>query len=392
MSMEVPLVRDAMRREVYFVGGDDSVSKVIGLMKEHRAPLVIVVDKLDDGKVLGAITERMVMRATYNPDTMKAKTIAARIPQVDSGEPVSKAARLMLENHALALPVEEKGKIVGVIAVEDIIRVMGERFFSRIKVGDVMSRNLVTVSPRDTIGQAIALMREHGISRLPVVDDGRLMGVLTIHDVIVKVIQPRARVTRGEYSGEKIRTLSHQVKDIMTSDVFVARPDEPLNAAVRRMLDADVSCLVVVQEGRPVGILTRTDILEPIAALAGGERRAVSVQLSFKVSNLTESDKMQVMEVAERFLKRIGEGVGVGYLTLHFKEHKEKHGETHMIHCRARLNTDRVHLVGVGEGWTPALAARVALDIIERRFLVMRENMQKYPYAEEMLSRMIAEI
>jgi hypothetical protein len=56
---------------------------------------------------------------------------------------------------------------------------------------------------------------------------------------------------------------------------------------------------------------------------------------------------------------------------LHFKEHKEKHGETHMIHCRARLNMDKAHLVGVGEDWTPAPTARVALDIIERGLLVM---------------------
>jgi CBS domain-containing protein len=392
MSAGIPLVKDVMRREVYLVEGNDPVSRAIGIMREHNAPLVIVVDKLENGRILGAITERMIMRATYNPDAMKAKTVAARIPRISSSASVAEAARLMLENHVLALPVEEDGKIIGVIAVEDVVHAMGDEFFSKIRVGDVMSRELVSIGPRDTVGQAIALMREHGISRLPVVDGGKLVGVVTIHDIIIKVIQPRQRVTRGEYAGEKLRTLSHQVKDIMTTDVIVARPDEPLSTAMRRMLEADVSCLIVVHDGRPVGILTRTDILAPIAALAEGERRAISVQLSFKVNNLSESDKEQVMEVVERFLRRLGESVGVGYLMLHFKEHKEKHGETHMIHCRARLNTDKAHVVGIGEGWTPALAARVALDIIERKLVVMKENMQKYPYAEELLSRIAAEI
>lgn len=392
MSAGIPLVKDVMRREVYLVEGNDPVSRAIGIMREHNAPLVIVVDKLENGRILGAITERMIMRATYNPDAMKAKTVAARIPRISSSASVAEAARLMLENHVLALPVEEDGKIIGVIAVEDVVHAMGDEFFSKIRVGDVMSRELVSIGPRDTVGQAIALMREHGISRLPVVDGGKLVGVVTIHDIIIKVIQPRQRVTRGEYAGEKLRTLSHQVKDIMTTDVIVARPDEPLSTAIRRMLEADVSCLIVVHDGRPVGILTRTDILAPIAALAEGERRAISVQLSFKVNNLSESDKEQVMEVVERFLRRLGESVGVGYLMLHFKEHKEKHGETHMIHCRARLNTDKAHVVGIGEGWTPALAARVALDIIERKLVVMKENMQKYPYAEELLSKIAAEI
>ena len=392
MSAWIPLVRDVMRREVYLVDGNDPVSRAIGIMREHNAPLVIVMDKLGNGRILGAITERMIMRATYNPDTMKARTVAARIPKISSSASVAEAARLMLENHVLALPVEEDGRIIGVITVEDVVRVVGDEFFSKIRVEDVMSKDLVSIDPKDTIGQAIALMREYGISRLPVVDGGKLVGVITIHDIIVKVIQPRQRATRGEYVGEKLRTLSHQVKDIMTADVIVARPDEPLSAAIRRMFEADVSCLVVVHDGRPVGILTRTDILAPIAALAEKERRAISVQLSFKVNNLSESDKERVMEIVERFLRRLGESIGVGYLMLHFKEHKEKHGETHMIHCRAKLNTDKAHVVGIGEGWTPALAARVALDIIERKLLVMKENMQKYPYAEELLSRIASEI
>jgi CBS domain-containing protein len=392
MSTEIPLVGDVMRREVYLIEGNDPVSRTIGFMRKHNAPLVIVVDKLENGRVLGAITERMIMRATYNLDAMKARTVAARIPRISSSASVAEAACLMLENHVLALPVEEDGKIIGVITVEDVIHAMGDEFFSKIRVGDVMSRELVSIGPRDTVGQAIALMREHGISRLPVVDGGKLVGVVTIHDIIVEVIQPKQRATRGEYAGEKLRTLSHQVKDIMTTDVIVARPDEPLSTAIRRMFEADVSCLIVVHDGRPVGILTRTDILAPIAALAEGERRAISVQLSFKANNLSELDKEQVMEVVERFLRRLGESVGVGYLMLHFKEHKEKHGETHMIHCRARLNTDKAHVVGIGEGWTPALAAKVALDIIERKLVVMKENMQKYPYAEELLSRMAAEI
>ncbi len=112
--------------EVYFVRGEDPVSKAIGIMGEYHAPLVVLVDKLESGRVLGVITERMIMRATYNPDTMKAKTIAARIPRIGSGETVAKAARLMLENHVLALPVGKESRIVGSISVEDVIQAMGE--------------------------------------------------------------------------------------------------------------------------------------------------------------------------------------------------------------------------------------------------------------------------
>ena len=380
-----------MRREVHAVDGDTPMSKVIGIFREHRVPLVLVRD-VRSGKILGAITQRIAIRGVYDPETTKARTMAVKLPQIDIDESVSEAARLMLENNVNVLPVREGDEIVGSVTAEDLFRAVGERFFSKYKVRDIMSRDLTTVTPDSTIGRAIVLMRESGVSRLPVVESDKLVGVVTINDVLVKVIQPRERATRGEYAGEKLRTLSHQVRDIMTADVVIASPNEPLDRALKRMIDNDVSCLIVVQDGRPVGIITRSDVLEPLAALSEREKPAISVQLSFKVRDLSSSDKEQVMDVVRRYLERLGESFGTGYLTLYFKEHRERRGGSHLIHCRARLNTDKVHLVGVGESWTLALAAKMALDVIERKFLVMKENMQKYPYAEELLTAMASEV
>lgn len=390
-GMELPLVGEVMRREVYVLRGDDPISKAVGAFRNLDLPIVVVMD--DSGeRVLGVLTERAVLRSTINIETTKARSIAVKAPTVGVEEPVSEAARLMLENNLKALPVEEGGRIIGTISVENIVSALGDKFFSKFRVRDVMSRDLITISPEATVGQALVAMRENGISRLPVVDEGKLTGILTIHDIIVKVIQPRERVTRGELVGEKIKTLSHQVKEIMTPSVITASPDEPLNKAIKRMFENDVSCLVVAQDSKPVGIITRADILEPVAALTAPTKPQISVQLSFKMKNLSEEDKQDVMDIVERYLRRIGKSLGVGYLMLHFKEHKEKHGEDHLIHCRARLNTDKVQLVGIGEAWTPAQAARIALDRIERRFLIMKEVSQKHPYAEEILTRIASEM
>ena len=391
MDVNIPLVGEVVRREIYIIGGEEPVSRAVGAFRKLDLPLVIVMDNSRE-KMLGILTERIVLRSTFNIDTTKAKSVALKSPIIRVDKPVSEAARLMLENNLKALPVEEDGKLVGTISIEDIVQALGDRFFSRFKVRDVMSRDPITITPETTIGQALVLMRENGISRLPVIQEGKLSGILTIHDIIVKVIQPRERATRGEVVGEKLRTLSHQVKEIMTPVVITASPDEPLSKAIKRMFENDVSCLVVTQDSRVIGIITRADILEPVAALAKPTKPRINVQLSFKVERVSESDKQDVMEVVNRYLDRLGESLGVGYLMLHFKEHKEKHGETHLIHCRARLNTDKVQLIGLGEAWTPAQAARIALDKIERRFLIMKETAQKYPYAEEILTRMAAEM
>lgn len=390
MDEVIPLVGEVVKKEVYIIGGEEPVSRAVGAFRKLNLPLVIVMDDSCE-KMLGILTERIVLRSTFNIDVTKAKSVALKSPIISVDKPVSEAARLMLENNLKALPVEDGGKLVGTISIEDIVQALGDRFFSRFKVRDVMSRDLITITPETTIGQALVIMRENGISRLPVIQEGKLSGILTIHDIIVKVIQPRERATRGEVVGEKLRTLSHQVKEIMTSVVITASPDEPLSEAIKRMFENDVSCLVVTQDSKAIGIVTRADILEPVAALAKPTNQ-ISVQLSFKVEGISESDKQDVMEVVNRCLNRLSESLGVGYLMLHFKEHREKHGETHLIHCRARLNTDKVQLIGVGEAWTPAQAARIALDKIERKFLIMKETAQKYPYAEEVLMRIAAEM
>ena len=391
MSLELPTVSDIMRREVHSVYEDEPVSKVVGIFREYGAPLVVVLDRR--GEVVGAITERMALRCVFNPDATKARTLSVKIPKVSPNDSASRAAKLMLENRVKALPVEEGGKIVGTISWGDLARSLADSFYKRLPVKDFMSRRLIAATPDTAIGKAIALMRENGISKLPILDGGKLVGVLTIHDIIVKVIQPKERATRGEYAGEKLRTLSHQVKEIMTPTVITIRPDESLSRAISLMLECDVSCLVVVHDSRPVGILTRSDILEPLAALAEERKPEITIQVCFKLKKPPEDyDKSEVIEVAERFLEKFKGRLGTGYLTIFLKEHRETRGGRNLIHCRARLNTDKWHLVGIGESWTPALAAKAALDVIERKLVVEKELMQEHPYAEEILTRIAAEI
>ncbi len=390
MSISFPSVGDVARRGVYEVSADEPLSKVIGIFRNKHPPIVVVMDR--SGRLVGVITERIAVRATVNIDKTKAARLAIRAPTVNVGDSLAEAARLMLENNLKALPVEDGGSIIGTISIDDMVEGLGDKFFSKFKVRELMTREPITIYPNATVGQAIVKMRENGISRLPVVDGGKLVGIVTIHDVITKVVQPRERATIGEVVGEKTRTLSHPVKDIMTRTVITAHPDEPSNKAINRMLQADVSCLVVVHDGKPVGIITRADILEPIARLAQPTPQPITIQLSFKLRNLDEEWRNRILELAERYIKRVGSLMGTGNLTLHFKEHKEKHGDRRLIHCRARLNTDKAQINATGEAWTPTQAARIALDKIERKLLITKELQQRHPYAEEILQRMATEM
>jgi hypothetical protein len=201
-------------------------------------------------------------------------------------------------------------------------------------------------------------------------------------------VKPREKASRGDLIGERVATLGNKVSSIMTRHVYTVSPGEKLVTAVDKMDSLGISSLVVTERNRVVGIVTMMDALEPVAALATSEESTISVQVSYKLSKMDVEDKDRVMEVVSQFVRRFGRSVGAGTLSLYFKEHKEKHGDMHMIHCRARLNTNKYQFVGIGEAWRADFAARTALERIERQFLVRRELAARYPYADEILDKL----
>jgi CBS domain-containing protein len=104
---------------------------------------------------------------------------------IDAAATVVEAARLMREKHVGSLPITEDGRLVGVITDRDITtRVVAEAADPHATpVGDVSSRDLVSVGPGEDLDEALELMARHQVRRLPVVEDGRLVGIVAQADV-----------------------------------------------------------------------------------------------------------------------------------------------------------------------------------------------------------------
>jgi len=101
---------------------------------------------------------------------------------------VVEAARLMREGHIGSLPVTEDQQLVGMITDRDITtRVVAESAAPETtSVGDVYSRDLISVEPDHDLEEALELMARHQVRRLPVVENGRLVGVVAQADIALK--------------------------------------------------------------------------------------------------------------------------------------------------------------------------------------------------------------
>jgi CBS domain-containing protein len=104
---------------------------------------------------------------------------------IGTSEPVVDAARLMREQDVGSLPVTDNEKLVGMITDRDITtRVVAEAANPKmISVGDVYSRDLISVEPDQDLDEALRLMARHQVRRLPVIENGSLVGIVAQADI-----------------------------------------------------------------------------------------------------------------------------------------------------------------------------------------------------------------
>ena len=105
---------------------------------------------------------------------------------IDADKPVSYAAKMMRDEDVGLAPIVEGERLVGVLTDRDIaVRVVAEgRDPDQVKVAEVASRDIVTLDPQQDLDEALRLMAQHQVRRLPVVEeDGRLVGVVAQADV-----------------------------------------------------------------------------------------------------------------------------------------------------------------------------------------------------------------
>jgi CBS domain-containing protein len=128
------------------------------------------------------------------------------------GESVYEALNRMAELGIGFLVVLEGGQLAGVVSERDYARkvVLRDRASKDTPVRDIMTTKVVTVAPDRTIPQCIALMHEHGIRHLPVVEGGKVIGVLSVRDLLRAVVEHHERCIR-ELEVERMTMLNPNV-------------------------------------------------------------------------------------------------------------------------------------------------------------------------------------
>jgi len=138
-----------------------------------------------------------------------------------------------------------------------------------VRVAEWMTEGVLAVETFDSIAIARRLMAKHRVNQLPVVDDDRLVGIVTDRD-IRDAYPTSMMINRGKEIDSFAAKIT--VEEVMTHDIFVVRPDTPLKTAVGLLRRHRIGALPVVQNKNLVGIITRSDILDFVLVDGAGRR------------------------------------------------------------------------------------------------------------------------
>jgi CBS domain-containing protein len=142
-------------------------------------------------------------------------------------------------------------------------------------VGEAMTGEVVVLVADDPVDVALRRLEHTQVSGAPVVRHGRVVGVVTLRDLLAPVLADGPVLTTGPFHRHEHQLTAYRVHELMTAEPVTARPDWPLARAVLAMEQAGINRLPVLDAaGWPTGILTRDDVLRVLARRIRGLRPA----------------------------------------------------------------------------------------------------------------------
>jgi CBS domain-containing protein len=176
-------------KEAPMAGLADPVERVAKVMREYKTDSVAIVDPrphIVGGVLLSdifpVIISRNELRGTVSDYMTRNVTIASPT------DTIQKIYTMIMESGFSAFPVVKKKRIVGLISRRDLIRTRRMQSViashAHTTIEEVMSKDVVTIGPDETVSSAAELLVKHDVSRLPVVDGDRIVGIVDRHDIL----------------------------------------------------------------------------------------------------------------------------------------------------------------------------------------------------------------
>lgn len=147
-------------------------------------------------------------------------------------------------------------------------------------IENIMKKNVVTLTPEDSIATAINKLKQNKIRHIPITtNNGILVGIVSDRDI--REASPSSLTSEQE----KVSLLTKPLKEIMKTEVITAHPLDFVEEAAAIFYEKKIGCLPVIKHGKLVGIITETDVLYTFVQLTGAHQPSSRIEV--RVPNRT---------------------------------------------------------------------------------------------------------
>lgn len=374
MRIDSLRLADIMSTAPVSVGVDERVSDVIAKMRKHR---VRELPALRDGTPVGLVSYTSFVERRSVPIAAKAETIMLPVPRLRPQDGLIDAAEALVSAGIRGAPVVQGSKMIGFVSRTDLIRSMAaSEELGRRQVKDFMTKEPKSVRPDEAVRKAQIAMEGLNEKALPVVDDGnRLVGVIGMPEIIDVLWKPKAdmplrspKPPRKVYDSRVRAEIA--VGSVMTRDVVTVSPEDTLGTVSGLMLMNGISTVFVVDDGKLVGVVDQSDLMEQLISLR--PRDGVFVQISG--IGLHAPDAYDgLYELIGRGMKRIAKMERPRVFNMHVIAYDDE-GLTSKYSVRGRLSTERNTYYVRNSDWNIYRATSDLLESLEGKVRKQRER------------------
>ncbi len=232
--------------------------------------------------------------------------------------------------------------------------------------------NPIVIDESSDLDNALNLMRKNNISRLPVVNDKQIVvGVISLVDILKITSIPNEKDSHAPGPGFKEKSGSVLVKDIM-KNAFTIESGSIIKTKIDSFKNSDE--LIIISNGKPVGIITSKDILE-----ASISKKTDSIVYTANFDD--ESIRNEIAQKMEKYIKKIeGKLDDIQSVVIYFEKHKT------LCSIRTRLITKNQVIHTHSDDYDPLKAFKFVLEKLERQITELHSKNVENKYRQKILS------
>lgn len=303
-------------KKTVILESSEPLSKALAQL--DTTPAVLVTK---EGKYHGLIDHRSVSSGIKNPKNTKCETAIAKPPVMRGDVALSDCVSAFLLGHFKALPVvDEKGAPLGITTrVESLKEMRGEKIVPAGKVAELMNSPVYSISEDETVGSLKKALKEKGAHRMVVTKKGHPVGVVSNFDIGAWSGKSNLGGGRKDVKlSDKLDIDNMPISGFLRPDVTTIEEAHTIDEAVKRMIDKQVSSVIVTSGNKAVGVLSALDIFKEI-------QKMKEEKTEIQISGLSEDNAHHYEHIRTKLghvLDKFKASFNIRKTKVHVKENK----------------------------------------------------------------------